>query len=48
MIFVPQSPKCVPYLFDLIFPLISMLTNKTKAEEYVGARPGYEMELLFA
>ena len=48
MKFVPKFPKKVQYLLSFSFPYIKKLCRKTPKEVFVGGRPGYDRELLFA
>lgn len=48
MLLVPQMPKKVQYLLQFSFPLVKKLTEKTKAEKFIGGRKGYDKETLFS
>lgn len=47
MIFVPQIPKKVKFIFDFSFPLVRRLCKKTISEQFIGGRKGYDKEYLF-
>ena len=47
MTLVPQMPEKVQYLLQFSFPLIRKLCAKTKSEQFVGGRPGYDKQTLF-
>lgn len=47
MVLVPQMPEKVQYLLQFTFPEVKKLCEKTKTEQYVGGRPGYDKETLF-
>jgi Transposase DDE domain len=47
MILVPKLPQKVHFLLQYSFPLVTKLCAKTKEEQFVGGRPGYEKERLF-
>lgn len=47
MTFVPKFPKKVQFLFEFSFSYINKLSSKTKAQQFVGGRPGYDKEFLF-
>jgi hypothetical protein len=47
MILVPKLPEKVQFVLKYSFPQIAELCKKTKAEEFVGGRPGYDKETLF-
>jgi hypothetical protein len=42
-----QLPKRVQYLASCSYPLIAKLCQKSRAEIFVGGRPGYDKEVLF-
>lgn len=44
---VPKLSGKVQYLSNFSFPLITKLCQKTKVEQFVGGRPGYDKEILF-
>ena len=44
---VPKLPGKVQYLSRFSFPLVHTLCQKTKVEQFVGGRPGYDKEILF-
>jgi DDE family transposase len=46
MILVPQMPRKVQYLLQFSFPLVKQLCQKTKEEQFVGGRRGYDKEIL--
>ncbi len=48
MTLVPKFPKKVQHLLNFSFPIIKRLCKKTKIEQFVGGRPGYDREFLFA
>lgn len=47
MTFVPKLPHKVQYLSQFSFSFVAKLCEKTKAERFIGGRPGYDKELLF-
>lgn len=47
MTFVPKLPHKVQYLSQFSFSFVTKLCKKTKSEQFVGGRPGYDKELLF-
>lgn len=47
MILVPKLPKKVQFVLNFSFPLIRTLCQKTKAQQFVGGRPGFDREMLF-
>lgn len=47
MTLVPHMPYKVQYLLQFSFPEIQELCKKTRAEEFIGGRPGYDKENLF-
>lgn len=47
MKFVPQIPQKVQFIFDYSFPIVSKLCKKTKLEQFIGGRKGYDREYLF-
>src|SRR5947207_3370574 len=44
---VPKMPEKVQYLEHFSFPLVKQVCKKTRAEQFVGGRPGYDQEELF-
>lgn len=48
MLLVPQMPQKAQYVLDFSFPLVLKLCKKTKAEEFIGGRKGYDKEMLFS
>jgi transposase len=48
MILVPKLPHKVQFVLNFSFPLVKKLCKKTKTEIFVGGRPGYDKEVLFA
>lgn len=48
MLLVPQMPQKAQYLQQFSFPEVKKLCQKTLAEQFIGGRPGYEKEALFA
>jgi transposase len=47
MILVPKMPKKVQFVLEFSFPLVKKLSQKTKTEQFLGGRPGYDRETLF-
>lgn len=47
MILVPKLPKKVQFVLNYSFPQIKQLCKKTKAQAFVGGRPGHDKETLF-
>jgi transposase len=47
MLFVPQIPKKVQFIFNFSFPVVRKLCKKTALEQFVGGRKGYDKEFLF-
>lgn len=47
MNFVPKLPHKVKFISSLSFSFVSKLCEKSKAEKFVGGRPGYNKEFLF-
>lgn len=45
---VPRFPTKVQHLLNFSFPYIKRLCRKNFQEEFVGGRPGYDKEVLFA
>lgn len=48
MLIEPKMPEKVKFLLSFSFPLVKKLCQKTKTEIFVGGRPGYDKEVLFA
>ncbi len=47
MILVPKLPEKVQFVLRFSFPQIKQLCKKTKAQTFVGGRPGHDKETLF-
>lgn len=47
MILVPKLPQKVQFVLNYSFPQIKQLCKKTKAQSFVGGRPGHDKETLF-
>lgn len=47
MLLVPKLPKKVQFVLKFSFPQINKLCAKTKVEQFVGGRKGYNKEVLF-
>lgn len=47
MYFVPKLPHKVQYLASFSYAFVTTLCQKTKVEEFVGGRPGYDKHVLF-
>lgn len=45
---VPSFPSKVQHFLNFSFPYIKRVSQKTPVEQFVGGRPGYDKELLFA
>ncbi len=48
MTLVPKFPKKVQHLLNFSFPIIKRLCKKSRIEQFVGGKPGYDREFLFA
>lgn len=48
MILVPKLPHKVQFVLNFSFPLVKKLCQKTKTEIFLGGRPGFDKEVLFA
>lgn len=47
MTFVPKLPKKIQYLTSFSLRFVQKLCRKTRTQQFVGGRPGYDKELLF-
>lgn len=47
MTFVPKLPKKIQYLTSFSLRFVKKLCRKTRTQQFVGGRPGYNKELLF-
>lgn len=47
MTFVPKLPKKIQYLTSFSLRFVKKLCRKTRTQQFVGGRPGYDKELLF-
>jgi hypothetical protein len=47
MLLVPKMPEKVQFVLKYSFPLVRKLLQKSKSEQFIGGRKGYDKETLF-